>query len=193
MEETTAKGVEILRLDKMSDHYVYHICRESDVGNFSEGYIGITANPVERWTSHKGGYSGSVVVNRAYKKYDDLVESIVLEGSKELCLYTEMVLRPHSRMGWNLTEGGGYPPSAKGKIMSQRQKDRIGASQRGKLHHGWKGYWVIDGVSYESMNQASAALGCAKRTVRNRALNPDWPAWTFEESLTQPSEMTTNE
>jgi len=177
----------------MTKYYVYHICRKSDVGNLGEGYIGITQNPKERWYNHKIGCSGSTIVNRAYKKYDDIIESVILEGSKELCLYTEMTLRPNARQGWNIAEGGGMPPSAKGKIMTQRQKDRIGASQTGKLHHGWKGYWVIDGVPYESMNQASAALGCSKRTVRNRALSPDWPTWTFKESLIQPSGMTTND
>ena len=177
----------------MINHCVYHICREEDVGDLSKGYIGITQNPEERWYNHKIGCSGSVIVNRAYKKYTDIVETVILEGSKELCLYTEMTLRPNPRQGWNLVQGGGYPPSAKGKVMTQRQKDKIGAAQKGKLHHAWKGHWVIDGIPYESMNQASAALGCAKRTVRNRALNPDWPTWTFEESLTQPSGMTINE
>lgn len=179
------RAIETLR-SEMTKYFVYHICREADVGNYSEGYIGITQNPKERWYNHKVGCSGSVIVNRAYKKYDDIIESIVLEGSKELCLYTEMTLRPTTRQGWNLTEGGGMPPSHKGLKRTEEHKRKMGDAQRGKLAHGWKGYWVIDGVPYESMNQASTALGCAKRTVRNRALSLDWPTWTFEESLTQP-------
>lgn len=166
----------------MSEYSVYHICREADIGNFSVGYIGITQNTTERWYNHKIGWSGSQLVNRAYKKYDDIVESVVLTGSKELCLYTEMQLRPDKRIGWNLTEGGGLPPNLSGKIMSQEQKDKIGKSNSGQANFKWKGYWVIDGVKYVSMNEASRKLGCAKRTVRNRALSDDFPSWTFEES-----------
>lgn len=164
----------------MTRYYLYHICRSSDEGDYSKGYVGITNNPEERWKRHRSGYSGSQRLYRAYCKYDDIVESVILEGPREVCAYYEATLRPSPKIGWNIAEGGGLPPNLSGKVMSEEQKAKIGKSNSGKNNIKWKGYWVVDGVKYESMTIAAKAVGCCKKTIRDRTLSEDFPNYIFE-------------
>lgn len=165
---------------KIDSHVVYHICREADIGNFEAGYIGISGSHKERWFRHKAGYSGSLVVSRAYDKYDDIIERVLVVGSKAYCQEIEEALRPRERMGWNIAKGGGMPPNLSGKVMSDAQKAKIGQSNGGQNNTKWKGYWIVDDVKYISMSQASRAAGCCKKTVRDRALSDKFPNYKFE-------------
>lgn len=171
-------------MEKTNACVVYHICREGDVGNLEAGYIGISSEYEERWSRHKAGYSGSVIVNRAYEKYDDIVENIVVIGSKEYCQEIEGKLRPSERMGWNIARGGGLPPNLSGKVMSNEQKAKIGKSNGGQNNMKWKGYWVIDGVEYESMTIAAKAIGCCKKSIRDRTLSDKFPNYAFKPAAT---------
>lgn len=83
--------------------YVYHICRENDKGNYSEGYIGITKRkPIERWKEHRKDKSW-------YTDYTDIIEYVIYEGKKQDVLSMEDELRPKQCMGWNITAGGSLP------------------------------------------------------------------------------------
>lgn len=172
-------------MEKTSPYVVYHICRKADVGNFEVGYIGISGSYKERWFRHKAGYSGSQIVSRAYSKYDDIIERVLVIGSKEYCQEVESALRPSEGMGWNIAKGGGVPPNLSGKVMSPEQKAKIGKSNGGQNNTKWKGYWVIDDVKYASMNQAAKTTGCCKKTVRDRALSDKYPNYRFEPKVVQ--------
>jgi predicted GIY-YIG superfamily endonuclease len=158
---------------------LYHICQPSEEGDLSKGYIGISSQPESRWDKHFSGH-GNKLVNKALDKYEELSHSVVFAGPRSFMLTLERLLRPVP-MAWNLVEGGGDPPNLSGKKWTEEQARAIPLANSGKNSPYWKGYWVVDGVKYESMNQAAKALGCAKRTVRNRALSEDFPNWQFEE------------
>lgn len=119
-------------------------------------------------------------LKRVYAKYPDIIEYVVLEGSREYCLFIEKHLRPLPRMGWNLTEGGGDPPNQKGKIMSETQKRNIGKANSGVNGPKWKGWWIVDGVRYDTTIDVAKVYGVTTKTVCDRAKNPKFPNWTFE-------------
>lgn len=170
---------EIPPSEQTGECHLYHLCREAHVGDFTKGYIGISKDTTTRWERHKGGYSGSKIVNNAYKKHNDIVETIILTSSVEACKYMEFMLRPEPRMGWNIAAGGGLPPNLAGKVMSEEQKSKIGISNGGSNNYKWKGYWQVDGVCYESMTKAAKAIGCCKKSVRDRVLSSDYPNYRF--------------
>lgn len=160
--------------------YLYHICRVSDKLDFTKGYIGVSSNPNYRWERHKKYESKNTPLRRAYNKYDDLVEYLVLAGTRDYCLERERALRPTPRLGWNTVEGGGMPPSHKGKQMSDSQKSNIGKANSGTNSYGWKGWWVIDGERYTTTKEASIKFNITRKTVRDRVANPLFPNWVFE-------------
>ena len=96
---------------------VYWIREKSHTDLMSQGYVGVSGNVEKRFASHKGMWSGTNThLRRAIKKYgwDNLVKSIILVAEKEYCLDIERELRPDDKIGWNLTAGGGYPPTLRG-------------------------------------------------------------------------------
>jgi hypothetical protein len=62
------------------------------------------------------------------KKYMDIVKYVVFCGTMKQCLLREKRLRPKPNMGWNIAEGGGMPPSPKGKpwCVSKLHQDKRG-------------------------------------------------------------------
>lgn len=160
---------------------VYHICRLCDKGDTSKGYIGISSNHQYRWWRHRNS-NENPRLHRAYEKYPDIVEYILLIADRQYCLAVESNLRPTKGIAWNIAVGGGNPPNLLNKIMSPEQKVKIGLSNSGKRNSKWKGYWIVNGIYYDSLNIAAKDLGCAKRTVRNRAFNPKFPNWKFQEN-----------
>lgn len=161
----------------MSCCHVYHICLPEDEGDLSKGYVGISEEPEERLRRHFCG-KGSQAVLEEGLKVEELSYSLVFAGPRDVMLLIEKLLRP-KKMAWNNTAGGGSPPNLTGKKWTAEQRAVIPASQTGKKHRLWKGYWEVDGVRHESLNLAAKALGCSKRTVRNRALSDKTPNWKF--------------
>jgi hypothetical protein len=83
----------------MSEYYLYHICRESDKDDFSQGYVGITKRkPESRWKEHRKNKSW-------YNDYQDIIEYVILEGTAKEIKEKEQELRPYPNMGWNKTAG----------------------------------------------------------------------------------------
>ena len=78
---------------------------------FSEGYIGVSKNPKNRWEQHQK-YNGNRHLKNAISKYgwDELVKEIIIEASKEYCFDLEAKIRPLRQTGWNIAEGGSNPP-----------------------------------------------------------------------------------
>lgn len=96
---------------------VYWI-REATHGDImTQGYVGVSGNVNQRFSSHKNMERGTNQhLRRAIKKYgwDNLVKSVLLIADKDYCLDIERKLRPADKIGWNLTIGGGYPPTTTG-------------------------------------------------------------------------------
>lgn len=128
----------------MKKMYLYHICREGDVGSLSQGYIGISTNVERRWKEHKAGRTNKHLKN-ALDKYDDVQFMIITEGNKDEILRMEEWLRPEENMGWNIAKGGGVPPNHTGEghpyFGKQRDPLIIEAMRQANLGREsiWKG------------------------------------------------------
>jgi len=46
----------------------------------------------------------------------------------------------------------------------------LDAILKGIKHPKWKGYWLVDGVKYDTIKQASGASGLSRSTVRKKCL-----------------------
>lgn len=89
--------------------YIYwlHLPQHTDL--LTEGYIGVSKNPKNRFKTHKNR-SGNKHLYNSFKKYNTILMDIILEGNEKYCLFIEEVLRPEKNIGWNITKGGGKPP-----------------------------------------------------------------------------------
>ena len=163
-------------VEKVTNCYLYHICRASDKYDFTKGYIGISSDPVTRWKLHRNGGNKHRLLN-AYKKYADIIEYIVVQGSRDYCLYLESVLRDSDRIGWNLVKGGGDPPNKLGINISYEHKRKIGEANSGMRNPKWKGWIEVDGIRYESITQVSRLFNVTIKTVRDRMKNPKFSSW----------------
>ena len=75
---------------------------------FSQGYVGITTQSLDKRFYQHSKNKRSIVGNYINKHCCEIVE--VLIGTQEYCAYLENKLRPSKRIGWNIVEGGGKPP-----------------------------------------------------------------------------------
>ena len=158
---------------------LYHAHRPHHVGMLLEGYIGISDNFTERVKRHRAGYSGSERLKRAINKYKDVVFTPISEGTREHMLELENYFRPE-KMSWNLTPGGGDPPTMLGREMPETQRKKIGEANRKVQIANNKGWWTVSGLRFDSMVLAAKEFGISKATVRNRCMNPSFPEWNFE-------------
>jgi predicted GIY-YIG superfamily endonuclease len=95
-------------------YYVYHI-HTPEMG-LAEGYVGVSNNPKARWAKHKSGTSDSSPrLIRAIKKHNPSFSILACFDTLEEALWQEYTLRPLERMGWNLSVGGGKPPTYSGE------------------------------------------------------------------------------
>lgn len=83
-----------------------------------EGYIGVTTNIDARLEYHfrtlRHASHCNPRLQAAYNKYrDEIVSSLLFDGLMEECVALEKKLRPDKEIGWNLLEGGGFPPMQK--------------------------------------------------------------------------------
>jgi len=110
---------------------LYHISIDPDLNT---GYIGITCNPQARFIQH--GYlknKSNAHLKNALQKYGkDVFKRIVISNlDKEAAELIEEMLRPEPNIGWNITKGGGIPPSPKGKERSVQYRANISKSKMG--------------------------------------------------------------
>lgn len=168
--------------------YLYHIRRQCDSGVLTEGYIGISYTPHERFKQHKRRNTNKHL-SAAIEKYNDIELFIVTSGSRSEMLRLEKYLRPHDNIGWNVTEGGGDPPDNssywRGRIRSEEHNKNLSASLKGRKtsletraklsvtssksnNPSWSGYYLIDGIYYSTKEEASKNLGVSHSTVTYR-------------------------
>lgn len=85
----------------------------------SKAYVGYSSNVSKRWKDHKNGY-GSELVYSAIQKYglDNFTFEVIAEDTVD---NEDKYIQEHNTMapnGYNLVEGGGLPPSQKGRKAS---------------------------------------------------------------------------
>lgn len=99
----------------------------------SEGYIGVTNNPVSRFNDHKS-CRAKTHLSHAIKKYgwDNLIKEVILVADKLYCFMMEEKLRPTEHIGWNILKGGNVVPDNtgraswnKGKKLTDKQKANL--------------------------------------------------------------------
>lgn len=94
---------------------VYWIRHKDHTDIFSEGYVGVSNDVVNRWIDHKSEIKTGKHINphfvNAVNKYgwDELIKEVILISTKEYCLEIEEKLRPEKKIGWNIAKGGGMP------------------------------------------------------------------------------------
>lgn len=98
--------------------YWIHLPEHMDI--FTEGYVGITIDPIRRFREHRN--RGNQHLKNALNKYGDrIMFDIIIENhTVEYCKQIEEELRSEDNIGWNRVKGGGIPPNSKGKKFKQK-------------------------------------------------------------------------
>lgn len=121
--------------------YWIHYPEEKDVS--TQGYVGVSTNLNKRVKMHKTGH-GNIIVERCFKKREDIIVAVIYEGTEDECYNREKLLRPIPRIGWNIAEGGSKPPSPLGDKERSRKTseslkgriitwgDKISENRKGK-------------------------------------------------------------
>lgn len=107
--------------------YVYHV-KLPDMG-LDQGYVGITNNPIRRWSAHTTAHNHNNLFKNNLKKYKDKVVRVILAvfDTREDALWLEFTLRPTPNIGWNIQTGGG--PSS---VMSEDTRTKISNALKGR-------------------------------------------------------------
>lgn len=76
----------------------------------SAGYIGIAADPEQRWKQHERDAHAKIspleVHHQMREHKGEYIKEVIFEGTREQCLELEFELRPEWNMGWNTRPGG---------------------------------------------------------------------------------------
>ena len=88
-------------------YYLYWIHRKSHT-SLKQGYIGVTYNPDERFSSHRCNMKRGIksYLYNSMRKYKDIKFTILCIGGMGYICDLEKKLRPKDRMGWNTVSGG---------------------------------------------------------------------------------------
>ncbi len=105
--------------------YLYWIKAVNHNNIAVEGYVGVSNDPLKRFSAHK---TAKNKVGNAIRKYDISEPVIIFEGTEEECLAKENELRPSENIGWNTATGGGIPPTT---FSNKRGEDKSSAAKRG--------------------------------------------------------------
>ena len=152
----------------METYCLYWIHYPEQTNPSSEGYIGITKNFDQRVKTHSKYTKYKHIKNRIDSGaiIDVLVENLTEESAKTL----EEQYRPHDNIGWNLTKGGGIPPSRVGKVSAKSLlvgDDRTEAQKEAAKKHKERMQGklpvnttpvVVFGKEFKSANQAMREL-----------------------------------
>ena len=127
--------------------YWLHLAGHTDILN--EGYIGVSSQPNERLYEHRYERRTNRHLSHAFDAYgDQIIQTILLVGSKQYCLDVERGLRPTERIGWNIAIGGGIPPSRKGQ--KNKNKRKITTKIRSNARQATLKYYELNGTDRKS-------------------------------------------
>lgn len=102
--------------------YLYWIRKPEHNDPLSEGYIGVTVDPKKRFAAHSVSKENPYV-RKAMAK--GAVPEILFEfGNEQEAYQKEHDMRPSPRIGYNLCEGGGKPPSQAGTTHDRGLKGK---------------------------------------------------------------------
>ena len=104
-------------------YYLYWIHTPEQTDMWSEGYIGVTNNPDRRWKQHSNYEGSSKRLHNALRSHTEAFMEILVVGHRSDILSLERQLRPSELIGWNIVEGGSFPPSLRGRIFKHKRKE----------------------------------------------------------------------
>jgi hypothetical protein len=93
----------------MTRAYVYWLHRPEHTDPFTEGYIGVSIQPLKRFYQHKKQYYMNPHLAHVFKKHNDIMQSILLVGPEDYCYEIEAKMRPCENIAWNIAMGGNRP------------------------------------------------------------------------------------
>lgn len=153
----------------MHIYWIHHI---DHIDVFSQGYVGISNNPSERFIQHKSNTNKHL--SNAFSKYkeEEIIVDILLESSEEYCKHLEYLLRPKQNIGWNIAIGGGLPPPP-----DQERNKRISLSRNPYSEETKKKRWETrringtdKGYEYDSSNRVGKKRGKYKKRTPEQLL-----------------------
>jgi hypothetical protein len=151
--------------------HIYWIHRIDHTDIFSQGYIGISDKPLERFEQHKSKTNKHL--SNAFLKYkDDIKIDILLESSEKYCKHLEQLLRPTENIGWNIAIGGGKPPPADAERNKRISLIRKPYSEESKIKR-WetrKNNGTDKGYNYDSSNRVGVKRGKYKKRTAEQLL-----------------------
>lgn len=89
--------------------FVYWLHRPSDSDVFTQGYVGISTNPVARFKAHRYTAKTNLRNHKLYnamRAYDDFEMTLLIKTDVNYCLDIEFKLRPEKNVGLNAAPGG---------------------------------------------------------------------------------------
>jgi hypothetical protein len=100
---------------------------------FSQGYIGVSKNAERRFKQHFEKKHNQHLVS-AIRKYgwDNLVKKQILIAEEDYCYDIEGKLRPTINIGWNISMGGGVPPTPL-KVHGEGMRQKMSAINKLRL------------------------------------------------------------
>ena len=115
---------------------------------FTEGYVGISNCWKRRWNDHKNDVRYHSLVHNKIKSLNLTRDNLTLiheDLTHEFARKLEKVYRPLKKIGWNLAEGGGFPPTtpkkrspeARRAISEGRKKASTIRKSGGAVNKGW--------------------------------------------------------
>ena len=111
-------------------HTLYWIRLPNHADPLTEGYIGVSNDPDRRLSEHQIGNS---IVSKFIRKHKISTFDVIKEGmSRAEALALELSYRPKPFVGWNQAEGGGAPPSNKGKKRPEQSRLMLGENNPSK-------------------------------------------------------------
>ena len=155
-----------------SNYYLYwlHLPEHTDL--FTQGYVGVTANPQRRFSSHKFNFSDIA---------KELVMDIICIADKIYCYSIENKLRPFRNLGWNKSVGG-----YRNNIMIGAENPNF--QKYGEKSPNFKGLWVTPLGKFATADEAASAHGLQQSAIirkckgryANNKFYPPKSGWAFE-------------
>ena len=124
-------------------HSVYWIHLPEHKNIFTQGYIGVSNDPIRRMLEHRNTFKlkndKNPLFSRMLNKYSGIIiQTIIFTGTEEACYIFEENLRPKKNIGWNVNKGGNKPPSKLGWKPSKSTLEKRSKSLSGiKRNESW--------------------------------------------------------
>jgi len=165
---------------------LYWIKHKNHINPYSEGYIGISKDPLRRFKEHKNSRDNNKVKGAIQNGAN--IEIICSNLSLNEALELEKSYRPKELIGWNFCEGGQLPPSKsgykynegkqilKGENRTEKQKEASknhserlkGKTPWNKGKSGFKGPvkpCAYKGIQFNSRKEAANYFGVSISAV----------------------------